>query len=316
MNKHSVAAYGVVTQTHALVPLRIGAEMVHLDSLWEFCVGGEARELRVDQVIELIQNQLRQPNFTGNLQYNAVGNVIELAARVAATANVGVSVEAAPSRQLADITLISSYATAMYYTSAQKPLFGSTSYPATYLPIVVSGLSRPCQDNAVIAGPIVWVSWCGENEQPAKISGVRVEELRQRCLAILAQAQRNLAPSTKESMQRQIENLLRPGEWDDSEVVPLATSFGHAVAFLAKNNELRAPSITIANENFVFSYLRNRDRKNAVHLEFDGVGWVTCIVSLSPVGYDRNRRQAVMTVPVDEVRSHLELMGVWDWLVA
>jgi hypothetical protein len=144
----------------------------------------------------------------------------------------------------------------------------------------------------------------------------RIEDLKQQCLAILARAEGNLGPTTAQSLHCQVDRLLSPEEWEQSEAAPLAASFGYAVAFLAKNNQLRVPSITVANENFVLSYLKNRDRMNAVHLEFDSAGWTTFIVSLSPIGHDSKGREGAMTVPLDEVRSHLELMHVWDWLVA
>jgi hypothetical protein len=200
--------------------------------------------------------------------------------------------------------------------------------------LVATGQNDHAARIAVLQFPVVWpaierrkmVAWC--DQSPDELLGVLmarssaksvghkprcIEELRQ-CLAVIAE--RNLAPTIAQSVHRQIDKLLSPEEWEQSEVVPLAASFGYVVAFLAKNNELHSPSITVANENFVLSYLKNRDRMNAVHLEFDNGGWVTFIVSLFAIGHDSKGREGVMTVPLDEVRSHLELLRVWDWLVA
>jgi hypothetical protein len=185
------------------------------------------------------------------------------------------------------------------------------SFAPMYAAITVSGIGP--YDVVPTTGITISTTSFGD-DPPDQSPTSRVEEVKQQCLAILARLDNSLARKVSDAVRVQLINLLSPDEWDETGAVPTIDSFGYAVALLAVNNELRAPSITIARTNFVFSFLKNRDRNNAVHLEFEADGWVTFIVSLAPLGRYPKARRAVMTVPFSEIQAHLKLLGVWDWL--
>lgn len=126
----------------------------------------------------------------------------------------------------------------------------------------------------------------------------------------------SLTRNVSNSVRLQVVHLFDPEEWDESEPLPARASFSYAMAFLAINNELRAPSITIARSNFVFSFLKNGDRSNAVHLEFEADGWVTVVVSLAPIGHYPRAPLAAMRVPFDTVKPLLVPLDVLDWIAA
>jgi hypothetical protein len=292
--------YDMLAQTRALVPLRAGGGAVVFENVF-------GRSSTADNLIHELRPQLsvggRQSAIGSDLIWpsNAERNLSlsqhQYTFSITAARAITVS-------QAADLDfIVIDYSTGCLVSLG---LF-ATTHPS-------AAANYPTPSGPYAVGTITISTGSLNIPSPDPSPSSRIEDIKQQCLAIVTRFDNSLTRKVSNSIRLQLIKLFNPQDWDESDSLPTSASFNSAVAFLAVNNELRVPSITIAQNNFVFSFLKNRDRRNAVHLEFEADGWVTFIVSLAPVGHYPKAPRAAMKVPFDEVRPHLELMTVWDWL--